>query len=42
MNPKDEQLKIIKIEINSKIDLEYKNFKDYITRERMFSFDEEI
>ena len=30
------------IEINTKIDLEEKNFKDYITRERMFNFDEEI
>ena len=42
VSSKKEQLKIIKIEINSKIDLEDKNFKDYITRERMFIFDKEI
>ena len=38
VNSNKGQLKIIKIEINSKIDLEEKNLKDYITRERMFIF----
>ena len=33
---------IIKIKINSKIILEDKNFKNYIKRERLFNFDEEI
>ena len=42
VNSKNRQSKIIKIEINSKIDLEYKNFKNYITRESLLLFDKEI
>jgi len=42
VNSKNGQLKINKIEINNKIDLENKNFKEYIKRERMFNFNEEI
>ena len=42
MNSKNGKLKINRIKINRKIDLEAKNFKDYITRERMFILGEEI
>ena len=42
MNSENGQSKIIKIEIYSQIDLEDTNFKNYITRESLLLFDQEI